>query len=69
MSLNLLNLQNMMDNNKISELTRKISEGVDKAFAKLVRQKALVDGYLIFSDDNGKIFRVKAKDLLSKLKD
>ncbi|MDP2385191.1 MAG: hypothetical protein Q8M29_02355 [Bacteroidota bacterium] len=52
---------------KISELTLKIAEGLKKSFDKLVREKASVDGELIFSE-NGKIVRVKAKELLKNLK-
>lgn len=53
----------MGDNKNISDLTRKISEGLKKSFDKLVRETAKEDGELIFSRD-GKIVRVKAKDLL-----
>lgn len=51
---------------KISELTSKIAEGLKMSFDKLVREKASVDGELIFSE-NGKIVRIKAKELLKKL--
>jgi hypothetical protein len=48
---------------KISDFARKVSEGLKLSFDKLVREKAKEDGELIFSE-NGKIIRVKAKDLL-----
>ncbi len=51
---------------EMSEFTRKITEGLKKSFDKLVREKAKEDGELIFSE-NGKIVRVKAKELLKKL--
>jgi len=55
----------MENNKKVSELTKKISEGLKLAFDKLVKEKAKEDGELIFSE-NGKIVKVKAKDLLNK---
>ena len=53
----------MDDNHKISELTKKIAEGLQKSFDKLVKEKAQANQELIFSE-NGKIVRIKAKDLL-----
>jgi hypothetical protein len=55
------------NNYQISELAQKISKGLDIAFEKLVREKAKNDEELIFSE-NGKIIKVKAKDLLVQLK-
>lgn len=52
--------------NKPKTILEKINEGVLKAYDKLVHEKALVDGDLIFAEDNGKIIRVKAKELLKK---
>lgn len=49
--------------NKAKRLSDKISEGLNLAFDKLVKEKAQTNGELIFSE-NGKIVRVKAKDLL-----
>ncbi len=56
----------MENKNNISELTLKISKGLKIAYEKLVIEKAKVDGELIFCED-GKIIRVKAKDLLKNL--
>ena len=52
---------------QVSDLTKEISKGLDLAFAKLVKEKAQVNGELIFTDDNGKIYKVKAKDLLNRI--
>lgn len=56
----------MKSEHQISELAQKISKGLEIAFTKLVKEKAKTDGELIFSD-NGKIIRVKAKQLLIEL--
>jgi len=45
-------------------LSDKIIKGVNLAVNRLVEQRAKENGELIFSDENGKIIRVKAKDLL-----
>ncbi len=55
----------MENKQKTSELTSKISAGLKLAFERLVKEKAKDDGELIFCE-NGKIIRVKAKDLLKK---
>ncbi len=49
----------------ISDLTNKITEGLKRSFEKLVIEKAKEDGELIFCED-GKIIRVKAKELLKQ---
>lgn len=56
-----------MSNNQISELAQKISKGLDISFAKLVHEKAKNDGVLVISDKDGKVIKVKAKDLLEKM--
>lgn len=43
-------------------LHRKISEGMELTFKKLIAYKAKNDGVLVFSDQ-GKIIKVKAKDI------
>ncbi|QNN43404.1 hypothetical protein [Pedobacter roseus] len=43
-------------------LHQKISEGMELTFKKLVAYKAKNDGILVFSDQ-GKIIKVKAKDI------
>lgn len=53
----------MKSKESASDLAKRISEGLKKSFDKLVRETAKEDGELIFSRD-GKIVRVKAKDLL-----
>ena len=45
-------------------LSDKIVKGVNLAVVRLVEQRAKENGELIFSDENGKVIRVKAKDLL-----
>ena len=57
-------MQNLI-NNKQATLFDKIHEGILKAYDKLVHDKAKEDGELIFCED-GKIIKVKAKDLLKK---
>ena len=54
-----------MDNIK-DNLFNKINEGIREAYFKLVREKAKENGELIFCE-NGKIIRVKAKELLDKI--
>jgi hypothetical protein len=45
-------------------LSDKIVKGVNLAVERLIEQRAKENGELIFSDEHGKIIRVKAKDLL-----
>ncbi len=47
------------------ELRNKIVKGMNLAFDKLVIEKAAKDQEFVFSKD-GKIYTVKAKDLLKK---
>ncbi len=49
--------------NKTDSLFEKLNKGLKLSYQKLVRDKAKEDGELIFCED-GKIIRVKAKDLL-----
>jgi hypothetical protein len=56
-----------MDNTK-DNLFYKINQGIRDAYYKLVREKAKENGELIFCE-NGKIIRVKAKELLDKIPD
>ncbi|MBX3163476.1 MAG: hypothetical protein KF900_03275 [Bacteroidetes bacterium] len=51
---------------KIENLSEKIRRGLRLSYIKLIKEKAKEDSDLIFSD-NGKIVRVKAKQLLSEL--
>jgi hypothetical protein len=57
---NLISCQ--MENNNNIELREKIRLGLSLAFKKLVAYKAKNDGVLVFSDQ-GKIVKVKAKDI------
>ena len=50
---------------KGEEIKEKLLLGLAISFKKLVQQKALTDGELIFSKE-GKIIRIKARDLLNK---
>ncbi len=52
-----------MENKKIEEIREKVIRGIDLAIKKLIQSKAKVDGDLIVSVD-GKVSRVKAKDLI-----
>ena len=45
-------------------LSDKIVKGVNLAVERLIVQRAKENGELVFSDENGKVIRVKAKDLL-----
>jgi 5S rRNA maturation endonuclease (ribonuclease M5) len=58
-----------MNEYQLSDLAEKISKGLDIAFYKLVSDKAKNNGVLILSDEDGKIIRVKAKDLLKDFPD
>jgi hypothetical protein len=55
---------NSMDNKEtaLQLLHKKISDGLELTFKKLVAYKAKNDGILVFSDQ-GKIVKVKAKDI------
>lgn len=44
------------------ELREKIMKGISLAIAKLIETTRQNDGYLVFSE-NGKIIRIKARDL------
>jgi len=55
----------MIKENEILKLAKKVSKGLQLSFQRLVEKTAKEDGELIFSE-NGKIVRVKAKDLLKK---
>ena len=48
------------------EIMEKVRIGLELSFKKLVQQKSLTDGTLAFSY-NGKIEKVKARDLLDKV--
>ncbi len=43
-----------------------ILEGMKKAIQKMIEQKAKLNEEIILIDENGKPYRVKAKDLLKK---
>ena len=47
-------------------LTEKILKGIQISFEKLVKEKARDDEELIF-EENGKIVRIKAKDILKEM--
>ncbi len=51
-----------MKANEINRLRKRILEGIDLAYRKLVEAKSQEDGELIFSKD-GKIIRIKARDI------
>lgn len=53
----------MSINNSLSE---KIIAGIRKAVNKMIVLKAKSDEDVVLVDENGKPYRVKAKDLLSK---
>lgn len=57
----------MKNKKKLLALSRKILKGLELSFQRLVEKTAKEDGELVFSQD-GKIVRVKAKDLLKKQK-
>ena len=48
------------------EIMEKVRIGLELSFKKLVQQKSLTDGILVFRN-NGKIEKVKARDLLDKV--
>lgn len=48
------------------EIMEKFRIGLELSFKKLVHEKSLTDGTLMFSN-NGKIEKVKARDLLDKV--
>ena len=51
-----------MSDAEIKEIREKILKGIALAYERLVEQKKKDDGELVFSE-NGKIVRVKARDL------
>jgi len=54
-----------MNKNKVKELRNKIIEGIDLAYDRLLTAKQKDDSELVFSR-NGKIVKIKAKDLLNE---
>ncbi len=54
-----------MNKNKVKELRNKIIEGIDLAYERLLTAKQKDDSELVFSR-NGKIVKIKAKDLLNE---
>ena len=54
-----------MNRNKVKELRNKIIEGIDLAYDRLLTAKQKDDSELVFSR-NGKIVKIKAKDLLNE---
>ena len=56
-----------MESDKTIDILReKIQKGIQISFDKLVKEKAKNDEELVFSE-NGKIVRIKAKDILKEL--
>ncbi|MEP7108066.1 MAG: hypothetical protein ABI760_08785 [Ferruginibacter sp.] len=53
-------------NKEGNEIKEKILKGLDLSFKKLVLQKSLTDGVLVFLRD-GKIVKLKAADLIGTL--
>ena len=53
-----------MSKKEMQILLDKIFKGIVLSRERLVEQRAKENGELIFSDENGKVIRVKAKDLL-----
>ena len=49
-------------NKRGEEIKEKVRKGLDLSFKRLVEQKKLTGGYLVFSKE-GKIVKVKAADL------
>ena len=54
-----------MNKDKVKELRNKIIKGIDLAYARLLTAKQKDDSDLVFTR-NGKIVKVKAKDLLNE---
>jgi hypothetical protein len=54
-----------MNKIKIKELRNKIIKGIDLAYERLLIAKLKDDSELVFSR-NGKIIKIKAKDLLNQ---
>lgn len=54
-----------MNKDKVKELRNKIIKGIDLAYARLLTTKQKDDSELVFTR-NGKIVKVKAKDLLNE---
>jgi hypothetical protein len=53
-----------MSKKEMQILLDKIFKGIVLSHERLVKQRAEENGELVFSDENGKVIRVKAKDLL-----
>ncbi len=51
-----------MTNDKIKDLRIKIEQGINLAYKRLILKKQMEDGDVVFTR-NGKIIKVKAKDL------
>lgn len=51
-----------MTNDKVKDLRIKIEQGINLAYKRLILKKQMEDGDVVFTR-NGKIIKVKAKDL------
>ena len=47
----------------LSDFAKKIMLGLDISFKKLVKQRSIEDGSLCFSDENGRVYTVQAKEI------
>jgi len=56
----------MESDKTFDSLREKILKGIQISFEKLVKEKAKNDEELIF-EENGKIVRIKAKDILKEM--
>ena len=52
-----------MSDIEVQQMEENILRGVALAYERLVEQKKIEDGELVFAREDGKIVKVKAKDL------
>ena len=53
----------MKKKTKSEDISEKLKEGFERARKKLIEQEKARNGYLIVTDDEGKVKKIPAKDL------
>ncbi|MGP1445973.1 MAG: hypothetical protein ACTTKO_00380 [Candidatus Limimorpha sp.] len=54
--------------NEVSDLTKKLMEGLDLSFKRLLAMRCRTNGTFCFCDDKGRIYTVSAKEIRSMMK-
>ena len=54
--------------NEVSDLTKKLMEGLDLSFKRLLAMRCRTNGTFCSCDDKGRIYTVSAKEIRSMMK-